>query len=566
MKSLLFLGLLLCVVACQDQLPIPEYNIQKTVIASQAGIATAHPAATQIGLDILQQGGNAVDAAIATTFALAVCYPVAGNIGGGGFMVLRMADGTTDALDYRETAPAAADRDMYLDENGDVIRDLSTAGHLAAGVPGTVDGMVKAYERYSKLKDWSALIQPSIDLAAKGLLLTEREAAGLNRTKDRFVKYNTRTPRFVKVDGEWQTGEVLQQPELAEVLSAIRDQGHDGFYNGWVADSIVAEMERGGGIISQEDLAGYEAKWREPLIGEYNGYDIISMPPASSGGIALLQLLSSVEDRNIGDYTWHSLESIHLMVEAERRVYADRATHVGDADYWDVPVKGLIDEEYNRLRMSSFDPSVATDSETIYAGEPANGESEQTTHFSIVDAEGNAVSITTTINTGYGSKVVVGGAGFFLNNEMDDFSAKPGVPNFFGLLGNEANAIEPGKRMLSSMTPTIVARDGDLSMVVGTPGGSTIITSVFQTILNVLEWDMTASEAVQSCRFHHQWKPDAIIYERGCIDSITIQALQEMGHEFMERGNIGRVEAIVKLADGRLEVAADQRGDDTAMG
>jgi len=366
-------------------------------------------------------------------------------------------------------APAAAHADMYLDEEGNVISGLSTFGHLAAGVPGSVAGMVAAFDKYSKLKDWAMLIEPSVKLAADGVELTAREARNLNSRKDDFLKANTTSTRFTK-ESTWTKGELIKQPELAKVMEAIRDHGFDGFYRGWVADSIVAEMNRGEGIITLEDLVNYKARWRSPAIGQYKGHEIISMPPPSSGGIALQQLLSSIEPYDIESYGFQSKEAIHLMVEAERRVYADRATHLGDSDYYNVPISGLMADAYNTDRMKSFDSERASKSDEIEAGTPAPDESEQTTHFSIVDAEGNAVSLTTTINTAYGSKVVVGGAGFFLNNEMDDFSAKPGVPNFFGLVGNEANNIQPGKRMLSSMTPTIVVDpQGQLKMVVGTP-------------------------------------------------------------------------------------------------
>lgn len=573
--SLLFL-LVLLIVSCKSETDNATGimdQIVKEVIADKAGIASAHPAASKIGLDIMKQGGNAVDAAIATQFALAVCYPVAGNIGGGGFMVLRNADGVTDALDFREMAPGTAHKDMYLDEEGNVIKGLSTKGHLASGVPGSVGGMIEAFDKYSKLKDWKKLLNPAIDLAQNGVELTKREAGALNRYKERFIEANTRPSRFVK-DEDWVPGILFKQPELAKVLTSIRDNGFDGFYKGWVADSIVAEMNRGGGIISHDDLINYQAKWRKPLIGEYKGHSIISMPPSSSGGIALQQLLGSIEPYDIGNYGFHSKEAIHLMVEAERRVYADRATHIGDSDYYDVPLDGLIADAYNNDRMSSFDPNKASISSDIEAGTPAPKESDQTTHFSIVDEYGNAVSVTTTINTGYGSKVVVGGAGFFLNNEMDDFSAKPGVPNFFGLVGNEANSIQPGKRMLSSMTPTIVLdEDGDLQIVVGTPGGSTIITSVFQTVVNIIDFEMNASDATQSCRFHHQWLPDATFYEPGCFGEELIGSLTDMGHVLKSRaevtggnGLIGKIETILVRKDGQIEIAADKRGDDTAMG
>lgn len=581
MKSLklLFLSVLFLTYSCKTGpktdiagKATAPYSIEKSVTAKKAGIASAHPAATKIGLDIMKMGGNAVDAAIATQFALAVCYPVAGNIGGGGFMVYRTADGSTDALDFREMAPGSAHRDMYLDKEGNVISGLSINGHLAAGIPGAVDGMIRAFDKYSKLKNWAALIQPSIDLAAKGVVLTENEAEGLNRTKERFLKYNTRPTRFVS-NREWQEGDKLYQPELARVLTSIRDKGRAGFYEGWVADSIVAEMKRGNGIITHEDLKSYRAEWRKPLIGDYRGYTIISMPPSSSGGVALIQLLNSIEPYPLGSYGFQSKEAVHLMVEAERRVYADRATHLGDADFYDVPVKGLMSKAYNQRRMADYDPTNASKSSDIKAGTPPVEESEQTTHFSIVDAEGNAVSLTTTINTGYGSKVVVGGAGFLLNNEMDDFSSKPGTPNFFGLVGNEANSIQPGKRMLSSMTPAIIAKDGQLKLVVGTPGGSTIITSVFQTIVNVLDFGMDANDAVQAPRFHHQWLPDNIQYEPDCMSADVIESLKQMNHTVIPRGSItggdgyiGRVEAIIRNSDGSLQIAADKRGDDSAMG
>ncbi len=561
-----------CKESTTDKISIEDL-IQKKTIADHAGIATAHPAASQIGLDILKAGGNAVDAAIATQFALAVCYPIAGNIGGGGFMVIRNADGTSATLDFREMAPSAAHADIYLDDEGNVISGLSTFGHLASGVPGSVGGMVAAFDKYSKLKDWKRLIEPSVKLAAEGVELTAREARNLNNRKEDFLNANTKPTRFIK-EGSWKNGELLEQPELAKVMEAIRDHGFDGFYRGWVADSLVAEMNRGGGIITHEDLANYKAKWRKPVIADYKGHEIISMPPPSSGGIALQQLFGSIEPYDIGSYGFQSQEAIHLMIEAERRAYADRATHLGDSDYYDVPISGLMADVYNKNRMESFDPNKASNSDDIAAGTPVPKESEQTTHFSIVDAEGNAVSLTTTINTAYGSKVVVGGAGFFLNNEMDDFSAKPGVPNFFGLVGNEANSIQPGKRMLSSMTPTIVVDpDGQLKIVVGTPGGSTIITSVFQTIVNILDFDMDASDATQACRFHHQWLPDMTFYEPGCFDQDLIDGLTEMGHVLKSRddvtggnGLIGKIETILIREDGKLEVAADRRADDTAMG
>lgn len=541
-----------------------EYPV-KGLIVDSAMVVSAHPFASQVGADILKKGGNAVDAAIAVQFALAVVYPAAGNIGGGGFMVLRQADGLTDCLDFREKAPLAADRHMYLNENKDVIEDLSTMGHLASGVPGTVDGMFKAYEKYGSLP-FEELIQPAIDLAAQGFILTEREAEGLNESREDFIQYNTVRPDFLLKEEGWKAGDTIVMEDLAKTLTLIRDNGRDGFYAGETADFIVAEMERGGGIISKEDLAKYEAQFREPVVSTYQDYKVISMPPPSSGGIALVQLLQSVEDFPVADMGHNTVPTVHLMVEAERRVYADRAMHLGDTDFYPVPVQELIEKEYNVSRMESFSENKATPSSQISAGNPTPVESIETTHFSVVDAKGNAVAVTTTLNGGYGSNVVVAGSGFLLNNEMDDFSIKPGFPNMFGLVGGEANAIVPEKRMLSSMTPTIIEKGGKLYMVVGTPGGSTIITSVFQTILNVIEHGMGMQEAVNAKRFHHQWKPDSIFTENNTFDQETITKLQSLGHHIVEWGEIGRVDAILVLPDGKLEGGADPRGDDTAVG
>ncbi len=561
----LYIFLIITVISCKTKAPF-SYSLQKSAIADQTMVVSAHPLASEIGLEILKKGGNAVDAAIAVQYALAVVYPVAGNIGGGGFMVVRMSDGMTNTLDFREKAPGAASRDMYLDENKDVIPRLSIDGHLAAGVPGSVAGMQAAFERYSKLKDFQALIDPAIALARDGFAVTEKQANGLNRTRESFIKLNTTTPAFVK-DTEWKAGDLLVQSDLAKTLTRIRDKGAAGFYEGETAEMIVAEMKAGKGIISLEDLKNYEAVWRAPLVSDYKDYQVISMPPPSSGGLALSQLLKMVEPYPLRKYGFQSAETIHLMAEAERRVYADRATYLGDSDFVPVPIRSLLEADYLKNRMADFDPNNASDSELIGAGLVTPIESEETTHFCVVDAAGNAVSLTTTINGGYGSKTVVSGAGFLLNNEMDDFSAKPGVPNMFGLIGNEANAIEPGKRMLSSMTPTIVTKDNKVYMVVGTPGGSTIITSVFQTILNVIEFDKSLPEAVSLGRFHHQWKPDAIQLDKLVKLSPTVEKnLKEKGHNLKQRGNFGRVEAILKRADGRWEGAADVRGDDDARG
>ncbi|MGD1960746.1 MAG: gamma-glutamyltransferase [Fulvivirga sp.] len=555
MKKIKYVLLVLGAYACN--IPANETGL----ITEKAMVVSAHPLASQVGSAILKQGGNAIDAAIATQFALAVVYPVAGNIGGGGFMVIRMSNGSVNTLDFREKAPMSSSETMYLDSANNVIENLSTRGHLASGVPGSVEGMVKAYEKYGTIS-WVELIQPAIDLALNGFPLTEREANGLNSNQKNFSTYNTLAPDFLIRD--WKAGDTIRWIDLGHTLERIRDNGRAGFYEGETAALIVEEMQRGNGIMTLEDLKNYDAQWRTPIIGSYEGLKVISMGPPSSGGIALIQLLKSVEGRELGDH--NSTQALHLMTEAERRVYADRATHLGDADYYNVPVEELLDSAYNMGRMSDFSTTAKTHSDSLAAGVFALAESEQTTHFSIVDPFGNAVSVTTTLNGGYGSKVVVAGAGFLMNNEMDDFSIKPGFPNYYGLVGGRANAIEPGKRMLSSMTPTILEKDNQLFMVVGTPGGSTIITSVFQTILNVLEHDMTMQQAVSAGRVHHQWKPDKIFYQEGAISKDDSLSLVKLGHELQQRGPYGKVDAILVLPDGKLEGGADPRGDDAAVG
>lgn len=536
---------------------------QQTEFANGA-VVTAHPLASEVGVEILKKGGNAVDAAIAVKFALAVVYPNAGNLGGGGFMVYRAKDGQISSLDFREKAPSKAFKDMYLDQNGNPITDLSLYGQLAAGVPGSVAGMDEAFKKYGSLP-WKDLLQPAIDLASKGFAITKQQAGEFNRYQERFKKFNPNGAAIIR-DAEWKEGDNFVQLELAETLKRIAEQGRDGFYKGKTAEFIVAEMKRGNGIISLKDLEDYQAAWRDPIVGMYKNYKIISMPPPSSGGVALMALLQSVQNYPLKKWGFQSDSTVRAMVEAERRVYADRATHLGDPDFYRVPVANLTDAKFNQERMSKVSLEKATPSDDVKASKFPGYESEQTTHYSIVDKDGNAVSLTTTINGSYGSLVWVDGAGFLLNNEMDDFSVKPGSPNMYGLLGGKANSVEPGKRMLSAMTPTIVEEDGKLKMVVGTPGGSTIITSVFQTILNVLEFDMTAQESVSAARFHHQWKPDVIDVEEGAIDEKTRQSLTEDGYKINKRGPIGRVENIVILKNGKLQTGADHRGDDKAVG
>ncbi|MGO3162629.1 MAG: gamma-glutamyltransferase [Sphingobacteriaceae bacterium] len=527
-------------------------------------VVTAHPLASQVGLDVLKKGGNAVDAAVAVKFALAVVYPNAGNLGGGGFLVYRSHDGQTSSLDFREKAPGKAHRDMYLDPQGNPIKELSLYGHLASGVPGSVAGMDQAHQRYGTLS-WKELLDPAIKLASEGFAITERQAEEFNRYQERFKKFNPNGAAIIR-DQAWNAGDRFTQPELAETLKRIAEEGRDGFYKGETAELIASEMERGGGIINLDDLEAYDASWREPIIGDYKNYRIISMPPSSSGGVALLALLQSVEKYPLAQWGFQSDSTIRAMVEAERRIYADRATHLGDADFYNVPVDQLTDAAFNQQRMKAVNLEKATPSDSVSAAVFPGDESEETTHYSIVDRQGNAVSLTTTINGSYGSGVWVEGAGFLMNNEMDDFSVKPGSPNIYGLLGGKANSIAPEKRMLSAMTPTIVEENGELKMVVGTPGGSTIITSVFQTILNVLEFGMSAQESVDAPRFHHQWQPDRIDVETDAISSEIRNSLSEDGYTIHPRGSIGRVENILILENGLLQTGADPRGDDTALG
>lgn len=539
-----------------------QYSIQKRTVAENGAVVSAHPLASQVGVEILKKGGNAMDAAIATQLALAVVYPNAGNLGGGGFTVARLKDGNLIALDYREMAPGKAGRDMYIDPDGTARTDKSQDGHLASGVPGTVAGLFAAHQ-YAKLP-FSTLIQPAIELAKKGFVISRKEASSLNSLQDQLKKFNTVMPVFVK-DIAWKEGDTLIQSDLARTLERIQQKNAAGFYEGETARLIVEEMKRGNGIITPDDLKNYKAISRKPHVFDYKGYSVVGMPMPSSGGLLLHQMMKMIEKRNIAAMGFQSLQAVQLMTEVERRAFADRGEYMGDADFYKVPVKELTSEKYLQDRMKDYDPAKAGKSNETNHGNAALYESEETTHLSVIDKEGNAVSVTTTLNNSYGSKTVVGGAGFFLNDEMDDFSIKPGVPNMYGAIGGEANSIVPGKRMLSSMTPTIVLKDNKTFLVVGTPGGTTIPTSVFQTLVNIIEFGLSTDDAVNKPKFHHQWLPDEVSIERNFPSTIK-EGLIKMGYTISERGGIGRTEVIKVLADGKFEAVADNRGDDAAEG
>lgn len=525
--------------------------------ASSAMISTTDRLATRVGLQVLEVGGNAVDAAVAVSFALAVVNPEAGNIGGGGFMVVRLAAGDVYALDYRERAPAAATRDMYLDDRGEASRG-SLRGHSASGVPGSVMGLWEAHRRFGTM-EWEALIEPAIELA-RGFEVSERLAGSLQRARRSLQEFEATRDAFFPGGATPTRGTIFRQPDLAETLSRIRSDGPDGFYSGETANLIVEEMRRGNGLITHRDLAEYTAVWREPVTFEYRGYTLHSMPPPSSGGATMALIAHIVEGYDLSRLGLHSTRMIHLLAEASRRAYADRNQVMADPDYVQVPVDRMTSNDYARTRREEISMSMATPSLAVGPGIQVS-EGTETTHVSIVDGMRNAVAMTTTLNSLYGSRVTVEGAGFLLNNEMDDFSTRPGFPNQFGLVQGEQNAIEPGKRMLSAMTPTIVEdRERQLFMVVGTPGGSTIITTVFQAIINVVDFGMDVAESVRAPRVHHQHLPDRIQYERGGLAPAVVDSLRALGHTVEERrGTSGDVQAIVVLPDGSLTGYADPR-------
>ncbi len=537
-----------------------QFEITKEKLFKHAAVTSAHPLASMVGAAIMQDGGNAFDAAIAVHFALAVVHPAAGNIGGGGFLLARTNNGQLIGLDFREAAPAKANRDMYLDEKGNPISSKSLEGPLASGIPGSVSGMFNAHA-YAKLT-MAQLIEPAIELAEYGHALTEKEASSLNSVKGELLKLSSAPSAYTKKT-KWVKGDTIFQPELAATLRRIQQNGLAGFYESITADLIVKEMASGAGIISKDDLKNYQTKKRVPIEFDYKNHHVISFAPPSSGGILIAQMMKMIAPFDIASMGYQSPAAVGLMVESQRRAYADRAEHMGDPDFWKVPTSTLISDAYAKQRMQDYTPGVAGNSKNTSAGQVK--ESEQTTHYSVIDNDGNMVAITTTLNDSYGNKTVVAGAGFILNNEMDDFSAKPGVPNMYGALGGEANAIVPGKRMLSSMTPTLVTVNNKAYLTIGSPGGTTIPNQIYEGLINLIDFKMTLKQSIDASRFHHQWLPDQIQVEAD-FPNATIQALKNQGYKLSQRGYFGRMDGIRILPDGKIEAAGDKRGDDSVAG
>jgi len=539
-----------------------QFNLRAQINEYRNGVvSSADELASEVGIKIMQNGGNAVDAAVGVGFALAVVYPQAGNIGGGGFMVIRLADGREVTIDYRETAPMLSTRDMYLDAGGNPVEGLSTVGHLACGVPGSVAGLLYALDKYGTMSR-SDVMKYAIEIAENGFGIHKRLAAGLNDAQADFKKFESTMKVF---GGKWRSGDKLVQKDLAAVLQSVSDFGRDGFYKGWVADMIVREMKRGNGIISYGDLESYKPIERKPVNGKYKGYDVVTMGPPSSGGICLLYLLNIVENFN-GSFERGTALYFQLLAESMRRVYADRSEFMGDMDFVKVPFEQLISKQYALGRYKEIVPGTATPSSDVKPGDPWGREHKETTHYSVADGSGNIVSVTTTLNDTFGNSLVVDGAGFLLNNEMDDFSIKPGVPNIYGLVGNEVNAIQPGKRMLSSMTPAILMKNGKPFLVIGSPGGGRIITAVLQTILNVIDYGMPLDKAVKTGRIHHQWLPDVVYFERGAIETAVQKELKAMGYELRQNESFGRIDAIIFNNNETMSGFSDMRGYGKALG
>jgi gamma-glutamyltranspeptidase/glutathione hydrolase len=537
-----------------------QYTVVKEQSFQKAAVTSAHPLASMVGAAIMKDGGNAFDAAIAVQFTLAVVYPGAGNIGGGGFLLSRNKEGVLMGIDYREAAPSKASRDMYLDDKGNPIDGMSKLGASAAGVPGSVAGMFSAHP-FAK-KTMKQLLQPAYELAAGGFVITESEARSLNGERKNFIKYSAQASAFTRKE-QWKAGDTLYQPELAATILRIQQNGKAGFYEGETAAMIVEEMKNSQGVISLEDLKMYTPKFRKPIEFDYRGHHIISFAPPSSGGILIAQMMQMIAPYPLTTMGANTFESVSLMVEAQRRAYADRAEHMGDPDFWKVPTTTLTSNAYAQERMKDFQPGVAGNSKMVQAG--VAKESEETTHFSVIDEAGNMVSVTTTLNGGYGNKTIVGGAGFLLNNEMDDFSIKPGVPNMYGALGGEANSIQPGKRMLSSMTPTLVIKNNQPYITIGTPGGTTIPNQVYEGLVNIIDHNMSLKAAIDAPRFHHQHIPDNINVEADFPEK-TINTLKEKGYIVNKRYAFGRMDGIMILPNGNRVAAGDKRGDDSVAG